>query len=66
MGSNIYLCIYYHGRPSYEQINIFLSLMRENNEGLVQGVLKKGANGTETLVGMISLKNQAHFFEISL
>ena len=40
--------------------------MRENNEGLVQGVLKKGANGTETLVGMISLKNQAHFFEISL
>lgn len=59
MGSNIYLCMYYHERPSYEQINVFLSLMRENNEGLVQGVLKKGANGTETLVGNDKLKKSS-------
>ena len=35
--------------------------MRENNEGLVQGVLKKGANGTVTLVGNDKLKKSSSF-----
>ena len=37
-------------------INVFLSLMRENNEGLAQGVLKKGANGSGTPAGNEKLK----------
>ena len=40
--------------------------MRKNNEGLAQGVLKKGANGSGLPQVMKNLKTEVHFFEIPL
>jgi len=40
--------------------------MRENNERLAQGVLKKVLTTEGPLRVMRSLKNEAHFFEIPL